>query len=128
MKLLTFLVTILLALPVCAADKVAEHDIITIVPGKPWSLIVRMTEGGATMQTQGNRYIAYVTTAPPMVEQTLVTFNLAVSAVEQGALMLSLTPQQSKAMAGKSGRWIVAKLLDIGNPQVIIRGKIEVKP
>lgn len=130
MKLITFLVTILLALPAYAADKVAEIPIhnITITPGEPWSMVVKFRfKVTAPIEKPNNHYLAYVGNGSPLSDALVARMYIEASTVDAMAVLLSLTAVQTAVVAGTNNKWSLVFIPDLGPAMLIARGEVEVK-
>lgn len=103
-------------------------DIKNITPGKEYRLLMIIkNSAGVPNNTWGKVYFAAIFSTPPLIYEQYARFYVESISTIPGSIQIRLTPEQTKALAGKKGRWELLDVLDIGNAENIAYGTVEVK-
>ena len=127
MKRLTIILLTLIALAAPAAAEVPTHDI-TIIAGQPWQMMVQFRlVTGIPVERHGNYYLAYISTGALLSDGLLARMYVEASTVNPTALLLSLTADQTTALAGIPAAWSLVYIPDLGVARIVSQGKVHTK-
>lgn len=114
-----------------AAPPVKEfnhYDITTITPGKEYSLMILAESApGVPADNWGRFFIATINATDSLHSKLYARFYVELAVTSPGGFRLKLTPEQTRALAGKSCRWQLLLVPDLGEAIRIAYGSLEVK-
>jgi hypothetical protein len=99
--------------------------------GQSWWLLADRIDAttGKNIDTSHEIYMAVFMAAPPKQPVVYARFVVENSSVKPGKVLVQATKEQTKALSGLKGVWVLTYLPTLGDAQYnLIKGTMEVKP